>query len=133
MRSRVHIALFAMLPMACQSQGGKSLGSAPPETRKESAMNPTRSVHPAIIGRFCGRPPGPAPMIVNVLKDSAGNIGGYTHALGIMDSPIYYLDAHGKDYAMFHIFGSAAEKARNQPLIDSLLKAYPVTEPLVCP
>lgn len=90
-------------------------------------------VHPAVIARFCGQPPGPAPVIVKVLKDGEGNIGGYTHTLQIMDSPIYYLDAEGKSYAMFHIFGSEEEKAKNAPLIDKLRAAYPVEERLACP
>lgn len=50
-----------------------------------------------------------------------------------MDSPIFYLDADGKEYAMFHIFGPDAEKARNTPLIEKLRAAYPVEEPLMCP
>ena len=96
-------------------------------------MAPSKSVHPDIIKRFCGQPPGPAPIIVKILKDSAGYIGGYTHTLQIPDSPIYYLDGKGMDYAMFHIFGSDEEKAKNKPLIDKLRKAYPLEEPLSCP
>lgn len=92
-----------------------------------------KTVHPDVVAQFCGQPPGPAPMIVKVLKDSAGNIGGYTHTMQIMDSPIIYLDAGGKEYAMFHIFGSDEEKAKNKPLIDKLRAAYPVEEPLICP
>lgn len=96
-------------------------------------MAPSTTPHPEILKRFCGQPPGPAPVIVKVLKDSAGHIGGYMHTVQIMDSPIYYLDAQGRDYAMFHIFGPDEEKARNKPLIDKLRAAYPVEEPLVCP
>ncbi len=96
-------------------------------------MAPSKTVSPDILKRFCGQPPGPAPVIVKVLKDSAGLIGGYMHAMQIPDSPIYYLDAQGRDYALFHIFGSDAEKAKNKPLIDALRKAYPVEEPLACP
>jgi hypothetical protein len=96
-------------------------------------MPASKALHPDILKRFCGRLPGPAPALVTVLRDGAGNIGGYTHTLQIADSPIYYLDAQGQDYAMFHIFGSDEEKARNQPLIDKLRKAYPSEESLSCP
>jgi hypothetical protein len=34
---------------------------------------------------------------------------------------------------MFHIFGSDQQKAKNQPLIDKLLRAYPLQEDLACP
>ena len=93
----------------------------------------SKTVHPDVLARFCGQPPGPAPLVVKVLKDSAGNIGGYTHTVQIMDSPVYYLDSEGKDVALFHIFGSDAEKAKNRPIIDGIRKAYPVEEPLSCP
>jgi len=96
-------------------------------------MAPSNTVSPDVLKRFCGQSPGPAPVIVKVLKDSAGRIGGYMHAMQIPDSPIYYLDAQGQDYAMFHIFGSDQEKAKNQPLIDKLRKAFPFEEPLACP
>lgn len=95
--------------------------------------NDPKTIHPKVVAQFCGQPPGPAPLIVKVLKDSAGNIGGYTHTLQIMDSPIFYLDKEGKDYAMFHIFGSDAEKAKNTPLIEKLRAAYPVEAPMICP
>lgn len=121
---------LALFPVACRTSGGKaSASSAAP---KESAMS-AKTVHPDVIKRFCGQPEGPAPVRVKVLKDSAGNIGGYQWVMGMPDTPIYYLDADGKDYAFFHIFGSDEEKAHNQPLIDSLTKAYPIQEPLACP
>ena len=96
-------------------------------------MASSKTVHPDVLKRFCGQPEGPAPVRVKVLKDGAGNIGGYQWVVGIPDTPIYYLDAQGKDYAVFHIFGTDAEKAHNQPLIDSLTQAYPIQEPLACP
>lgn len=96
-------------------------------------MAPSKTIHPDVITRFCGIAPGPAPLSVKVLKDSAGFIGGYTYTRLIRDSPIYYLDAEGQPYAMFHIYGPAEEKAKNTPLIDTLREAYPIEEPLPCP
>lgn len=96
-------------------------------------MAASKSAHPEAVLRLCAEAAGPAPVLVKALKDSAGRIGGYTHTVRIPDSPIYYLDAEGRDYAMFHIFGTDEEKAKNQPLIDKLRKAYPLEEPLACP
>lgn len=125
------VAALAGFPIACRSAGSKA--SAPSAPPKEATVTSTRTVHPDVVKRFCGQPEGPAPVRVKVLKDSAGNIGGYQWVVGIPDTPVYYLDAQGKDYAVFHIFGTDAEKARNQPLIDTLRKAYPIEEPLACP
>jgi hypothetical protein len=123
--------LILAILFGCQASGsGKAAPGAPSQ---EPSMSASKTVHPDIIKRFCGQPPGPAPMIVRVLKDSAGHIGGYTHAMGIVDSPITYLDPLGNEVAVFHIFGSDQEKAANQPVIDKLRKAYPVEEALVCP
>jgi hypothetical protein len=120
-------AILVLLPLGCRTSAKPS--AAP----KESSMASTKTVHPDVLKRFCGQPPGPAPERVRVLKDSAGNIGGYLHVVQIPDSPIYYLDAEGRDYALFHIYGTDEEKAKNQPLIDKLRKAYPIEEPLNCP
>lgn len=92
-----------------------------------------KAAHPSVIARFCNQPEGPEPTFITVLKDSSGNIGGYVHGARVVDSPVFYLDKDGRDYAMFHIFGSDGEKAKNQPLIDALRKAYPVEAPWDCP
>lgn len=93
----------------------------------------SRILSPDILSRFCGKPAGPAPTVIKVLKDSAGNIGGYSHQVLIRDSPIYYLDCEGKSLAMFHIFGSDEEKRKNAPIIEQLRKAFPLEEALVGP
>ncbi len=131
------LSALVFLPMACRTSAFKPPALKPPasKTSKEETMKPhaSKSVHPDIIARFCGHPPGPDPMVVKVLKDSAGNIGGYVHTLKIPDSPIYYLDNEGKSLAMFHIFGSDKEKTQNAPIISALRNAYPVEENLTCP
>ena len=92
-----------------------------------------KAVHPSVLARFCNPAEGPAPVYVTVLKDSSGNIGGYVHGVRVLDSPIFYMDKDGKDYAMFHIFGPDEEKARNKPLIDALRDSFPLEAPLICP
>ena len=104
-------------------------------TAEQPRPNPqtTRVVDPELSARFCGRAPGPARITVQVLKDSAGNIGGYSEHTSVLDSPIQYLDREGKPLALFHIFGSAEERRKNAPIIAALTRAFPIEEPLVCP
>jgi hypothetical protein len=128
------VSAASLLPTACKSLAPEK-PAARPAAAKEAAMpaRDPKTAHPSVIARFCHRPEGPAPTFITVLKDSSGDIGGYVHGARVMDSPIFYLDREGGDYAMFHIFGSDEEKARNQPLIDALRKAYPIEAPLTCP
>lgn len=91
----------------------------------------SKTPDPDVIAHYCA--PGPEPVALTAMKDSAGNIGGYIFRRLIMDSPVFYLDAKGKDVAMFHIFGSPEEKQKNGPLIDALRAAYPIEENIPCP
>ena len=88
---------------------------------------------PAILARFCPTAAGSALEAITVLRNASGKIGGYVYQGPIMDSPVAYLDAHGSQVAMFHIFGSPEEKQRNAPIIDALRAAYPLQAALECP
>jgi hypothetical protein len=125
-------ALALLLQFGCEGASKAGSKPSPDSPGKESPMTqkPVKTIPPEILALFCGQPSGPAPTVVKVHKDSAGNIGGYSHKLLIMDSPIFYLDSAGNPLATFHIFGSDAEKKKNQPHIDALLKAFPVEEEL---
>jgi hypothetical protein len=125
----------ALLPSACKSPAPEKPAAWPAAATREAPMpaSDPKTVHPSVLARFCNQPEGPQPTFITVLKDSSGHIGGYVHGARVVDSPVFYLDKEGKDYAMFHIFGSDEEKAKNQPLIDALRKAYPVESPLMCP
>jgi hypothetical protein len=129
------VAAFCFFPSACKSPAPDKPAAQPAAAAQDTAMpvSDAKTVHPSVIARFCNQPEGPEPVFIVVLKDSSGNIGGYMHGARVVDSPVFYMDKEGKDYAMFHIFGSEEEKAKNQPLIDALRKAFPVESPLVCP
>jgi hypothetical protein len=140
--SRSVLSAVLLLTFACSGPAGKPAeeghakmpASQGPNANQEASMAAdAKTVHPDIVKRFCGQQEGPVPSLVKVLKDSSGDIGGYTHTLQVPDSPIYYLDRQGKDVAMFHIFGPDAEKEKNQPIIDDMRKAYPIETPLACP
>lgn len=113
----------------------KASDSAAAQAAREGSMpfKTSKTVSPEVQARYCNAPKGPAPTQTKVLRDSAGNIGGYVHQVLIRDSPIYYLDCDGKPLALFHIFGSDEEKKKNTPIIDALRQAFPVEEALPCP
>jgi hypothetical protein len=93
---------------------------------KNSVNFPTSSeVNPEIIRNYCQAN---SFYKVIILKNSRGQIGGYVLQPAVMDSPIPYLDCQGKQIAVFHIFGTDAEKAKANSVIEPLLKAFPVQE-----
>jgi hypothetical protein len=133
--ARLLASAACLLASSCKSPAPEKPADRPAAAAQETSMTASdaKAPHPSVIARFCNQPEGPEPTFITVLKDSSGNIGGYVHGARVVDSPVFYLDKDGKDYAMFHIFGPDEEKAKNQPLIDALRKAYPVEAPLNCP
>lgn len=69
---------------------------------------------------------------VKVLKNVAGDIGGYVLLPPIRDSLIPYLDAEGDALASFHIFASDEEKRKAMAIITPLRRQFPVEETLDC-
>jgi hypothetical protein len=130
------LPIVLLLQISCtETPKNRSAKASPHLPAQEAAITfkSSKAPHPDVLARFCGKPPGPAPIAVKMLKDKDGNIGGYTYQRLIRDSPIYYLDSEGKDLAMFHIFGPEEEKRKNGPIIDALRKAFPEEAPLQCP
>ncbi len=84
-----------------------------------------------ILNEYC--PPNDGGRTIMVLKNNAGQIGGYTVTLPITDTPITYLNPQGKVLTSFHIFGSDEEKAIATRIIDDLRKEFPIETPLICP
>ena len=75
--------------------------------------------------------PGPAPWIVVLFVDEAGNVGGYRAGLAIMDSPISYFDVGGALLGTFHIFGSPEDNTAAQAALSALKTRFPIERPLV--
>lgn len=91
----------------------------------------SKEVPPKIIREYCPQVEGG--MLVRVLKDPEGNIGGFIVNAPIRDSPISYLDANGEFLTSFHIFGPPKEKEAASKIIERLMKRFSHIEPLVCP
>jgi hypothetical protein len=89
----------------------------------------TAEASPRIVASICGGGPTRA---VRVLRNPAGAVGGYVAVPSIMDSPIAFHDANGKNVAVFHIFDSDAAKAAASATIDGLRAAFPREEIVPC-
>ncbi len=94
-------------------------------------MNLSKTITPKIIKEYC--PLNKDGQTVTVLKDAAGFIGGYMITIPIGDTPVTYLDIEGEFLTSFYIFGTDEEKEKASKIIDSLLKRFPIIEPLACP
>ena len=105
-------------------------GSTEAENKGTAKTALSKTPDPTVLSQYCV--PGPAPVSLTAMRDSAGYIGAYVFKRLILDSPISYLDPQGKEVAMFHIFGSPEEKKKNAPIIDTLRAAYPVETPVDC-
>lgn len=90
-----------------------------------------KTVDSSIVKRFC-RSDGPIRFGIIVLKDRAGEIGGYEISSSIMDDPVNYYDSQGTHLTMFHIFGGEAERTAATRIIKALKAEFPVSEPLRC-
>lgn len=126
MNKPASFAVAGILFVACNA-------SKPQSSSSSAKTAPSKTPDSVIFARYCNVDPGPAPISVTVMRDSAGHIGGYIYKRLILDSPISYLDPKGNEVAMFHVFGSPEEKAKNAPIIDSLRAGYPLEAELACP
>jgi len=110
----------------------QTAASAAEPMRVAPSVAPSSLPAASIIERFCKPQSGPVAETVTVLRNAAGNIGGYVLVRSVMDSPVFYLDPQGEQLALFHIFGSDQEKHKNAPIIDALRAGYPLESALQC-
>jgi len=114
---------------------GWGVGSVLPAMAEEkkimtSMPKPSENViHPEILGRYCHEP---YHYSVTVLRNDAGQIGGYRVTETVTDSPVRYFDAHVHRVGTFHVLDSPEENAKSKAAIDDLLKHFPVQQPLDC-
>lgn len=91
----------------------------------------SKNVSDKIIGKYCPLKEGGP--VLRILKDSGGFIGGYVVNLPILDSGTEYLDAGGKEIAVFHFTDSNEKKEEARKIIADLENRFPIEEPLICP